>query len=632
MKIRKMAADFGMLENATLELTDGLNIIHSPNESGKSTWCAFIRSMLYGISTSEREKAGFKPDKIKFAPWSGAPMQGEIDLTHGGQDITLRRSGKASAPFRDFSATFTGTANPVPGLASADVGESLTGVSRSVFERSAFISQSSVGITASPELERRIAAIVSTGEETSSFSDTDKKLREWLRKRRYNNHGQLPELEKEIEAAQSRQREASGKLTELEELFERAEEVSARSARLKSQVEESRKLQRKEVLSRLSDARSQLGAAQEKLENSRTHLETCSAEFTGGIFGGAEPDELREQIEADSELAKTLFARSAQKASPLITVILIIASLTALFFGLTSAWWLILIGAALLIVSAVFALRLADAHTRIRNAKTQLSKLLEKYGVTSPDDISTVYSEHERRFAAMQSAADAEKSAQLELDSMQESQKTLETKMLQELDFSGGEGEAVRLGSAFASSEAELISIKEKIASLEGALGEIGDPLVFNTELGNKKARHSELSNQYDALELAVETLRDADNELQSRFSPQLAHRAAEYLSQLTGGRYTELNLTKDMSALVREANSTAVRDTDFLSAGTVDQIYLALRLAICELALPDENPCPLILDDALVNFDEQRVRQAVALLEKIAKTRQVILFTCREV
>ena len=59
MIIRKMQADFGCLEGKSLELEPGLNIIRQPNESGKSTWCAFIRAMLYGIDTSERQKAGF---------------------------------------------------------------------------------------------------------------------------------------------------------------------------------------------------------------------------------------------------------------------------------------------------------------------------------------------------------------------------------------------------------------------------------------------------------------------------------------------------------------------------------------------------------------------------------------------
>ena len=59
--------------------------------------------------------------------------------------------------------------------------------------------------------------------------------------------------------------------------------------------------------------------------------------------------------------------------------------------------------------------------------------------------------------------------------------------------------------------------------------------------------------------------------------------------------------------------------------------MYLAVRLAVCELALPEGESCPLIIDDALVNLDEARQQQAMSLLAQIARKRQVILFTCRK-
>ena len=55
----------------------------------------------------------------------------------------------------------------------------------------------------------------------------------------------------------------------------------------------------------------------------------------------------------------------------------------------------------------------------------------------------------------------------------------------------------------------------------------------------------------------------------------------------------------------------------------------LAVRLAVCSLALPEDANCPLIIDDALVNYDAGRRKQTMALLEQIARRRQVILFTC---
>ena len=142
MIVRKMTASFGVLQNRTLELSPGLNIIEAPNEYGKTTWCAFLRAMLYGIDTSQRARAGFVPDKQKYAPWSGKPMAGELELEQGGKCITIRRwTETPGAPLRGFSAVYTGTDIPVPGLTATDAGEQLTGVSAEVFARSAFIGQ-----------------------------------------------------------------------------------------------------------------------------------------------------------------------------------------------------------------------------------------------------------------------------------------------------------------------------------------------------------------------------------------------------------------------------------------------------------------------------------------------------------
>ena len=199
MIIRHMQGTFGTLDGEQLRLDTGLNIIYAPNESGKSTWCAFLRAMLYGIDTSQRARAGFVPDKQKYAPWSGKPMAGELELEQGGKCITIRRwTETPGAPLRGFSAVYTGTDIPVPGLTATDAGEQLTGVSAEVFARSAFIGQGGLVVTGTPELERRISAIVTSGEEASSYTEADAQLRAWLRRRRSGQHGALPELEQRI--------------------------------------------------------------------------------------------------------------------------------------------------------------------------------------------------------------------------------------------------------------------------------------------------------------------------------------------------------------------------------------------------------------------------------------------------
>ena len=157
-----MSATFGRLQGPTLELKPGLNIVQAPNEAGKSTWCAFLTAMFYGINSRERDKAGFIAEKNRYAPWSGASMSGRLDCRSGSDELTLTRTTRRqTAPLAEFQACYAGTGDPVPGLTGQTCGETLLGVSREVFERSAFIRQSGLAITQDAGLERRIASLIS---------------------------------------------------------------------------------------------------------------------------------------------------------------------------------------------------------------------------------------------------------------------------------------------------------------------------------------------------------------------------------------------------------------------------------------------------------------------------------------
>ena len=163
--IHRMSASFGKLRGDTLELKEGLNIIQAPNETGKSTWCAFLLSILYGINSRERDRAGFIADKNRYAPWAGTAMSGRLDCRAEDRELTITRSTRRqTSPMGEFRAVYAGTGDEVPGLTGLNCGETLLGVSREVYERSAFIRQSGLAITQDAGLERRIASLITSGE------------------------------------------------------------------------------------------------------------------------------------------------------------------------------------------------------------------------------------------------------------------------------------------------------------------------------------------------------------------------------------------------------------------------------------------------------------------------------------
>lgn len=633
MMIHKLTASFGKLENETLSFHDGLNVIHAPNESGKSTWCAFIRAMLYGVDSGERVKGSFLPDKQRYAPWSGAAMEGQMDVTADRCDITLTRKTKTkSAPMREFSATYTGTNVPVEGMTGANAGEQLTGVTRDVFRRSAFIEQGSVAVSGSPDLEKRINAIVSTGEEETSYSEADARLRAWQRKRRYNRRGLLPDLESKIDSSRRLLEDMDGSAENIGTLEQRLEQTRAECARLESAVTESRKKQRRESIETLSRGRNELSAASDAHDEAMEELSAQRAALRQSSFGGADPSAVEHQAQTDLDRMAELKEISRKRNSPLLMILLFL--LTAAGVTLYTAFDALgyIIAAGVFLIGAIVALTFfMKGKQSAAAAQDERRQLLKGYGVSHASELRRALEDYRSLYAAVVAAEGHERETRESYELLRRRQEKLEETALSDLDFVGGSSPAARLGRELNAKRAEAEKLSAQIATLKGRLSAMGDTMVLRSELGTMEDERAQLEQEYEDIALAAETLRAADDELQSRFSPQLGRVAAEYMSRMTNGRYSQVLLNRDFSAMTRTQSDTVAHESNYLSAGTIDLLYLAVRLAVCKLALPEGESCPLIIDDALVNLDETRLAQAMELLKDIAKERQVILFSCRK-
>lgn len=632
MIIRHMQGTFGTLDGEQLRLDTGLNIIYAPNESGKSTWCAFLRAMLYGIDTSQRARAGFVPDKQKYAPWSGKPMAGELELEQDGKCITIRRWTEApNAPLRGFSAVYTGTDIPVPGLTAADAGEQLTGVSAEVFARTAFIGQGGLVVTGTPELEKRISAIVTSGEEASSYTEADAQLRAWLRRRRSGQHGALPELE--------------GRITTVEEQLHRLErnaqeqaacaaEIAQTDAELQTVTEQmnaARQRQRRAALSSMGEEKSNLRTLEQTLEQARRDAAAKRTALEQTHFGVQTPDEAGETAERDAQRAESLAGMAEHGGKPYFWIAALVLAALCAALGYLVAQPLYYAAIALAVLAVVLLIVARSGKKRAQQASAALGKLLRSYGAQDADGIYYQAEVHRAAYRACAAAMQAEQKAAAALEDAREHQCETHERLLQSLDFESGTGEAAALYQRKCALESVRTRLRTQQAQLTGAALAIGDPMVLKSEHAQLLEQRDALERQYAAIALAIETLGRADSELQSRFSPQLAQKAADYMDYLTDGRYDELVLARDLSAKARSADDPTPRDTAYLSAGTADLLYLSVRLALCELTCPADDPCPLVLDDTLVNFDDARAKRARALFGEIAQHRQVILFTCHE-
>ena len=176
---------------------------------------------------------------------------------------------------------------------------------------------------------------------------------------------------------------------------------------------------------------------------------------------------------------------------------------------------------------------------------------------------------------------------------------------------------------------AALAQARSAADHLTGQLQALKNPEDLRARRAALEEQRAGLEAEYSAIRLAMETLERANTALQNRFSPELGRRAAEIFAQLTGSRYSGVVLDRSFRLSAEPAGDPVFRDAALLSAGTLDQLYLAVRLAICDLVLPPEKQVPIVLDDALANFDDRRCAAALRFLKEAAGDRQILLFTC---
>ena len=633
MKINKLTASFGKFNNESITFHSGLNIIEAPNESGKTTWCAFILAMLYGVDSSERTKTGTLPVKQRYAPWSGAPMEGTAELTADNCDITIIRSTRLkNAPMREFSAVYTGTNIPVEGLNATNAGQMLTGVSRDVFARSAFVGQGAAAVTGSPEMEKRIQSIFSTGEEEISFTEANERLAAWQRKRSYRQQGFLPEIDMKLGALKESAERADTTAAGIRAAEEQLDACEEKCSELESDVIRARRERRKQMFREIDTARSDARRLAEEQNAALEELNDRQNDLRESIFGRRSAASV--EAEAEKDLSRLEELNTEKKASllwlPAMLCFLIALAGAVVYQQVYTHIAVILAAAVFCLAAMVFFALYVRQRSTLQEAQEEAQEILRKYKADDAEDIVLKLDEHHARCVAARKAEEKEKKASAAADEAYERLNRLEAKASEDTDSASNSTAEAELVRELAGMRKRAVALSDKIATDKGKLAMTGDPVVMRSEIARLENERLQLHEELEAIALAKAVLKEADDEIQSRFSPELGRVAAEYMSFVTGGRYEGVLLNRDFSAMTKTTDDAIARRSEYLSAGTIDLLYLAVRLAVCELALPEGETCPLIIDDALVNMDETRYEQAVKLLGEIAKQRQVILFTCR--
>ena len=497
----------------------------------------------------------------------------------------------------DFSAVDRDSRQPVPGLTGENLGEVLTGVSREVFDRSVFLRQTGLAVTQSQELERRIAALVSSGEEGVSWSEADQCLRNWKRRRRYHKTGLLPQLEGEEQTLLDTQTRTAYLRRTLEEVKGRADALQEQKENWDSRLEEEERQFRLVGQQRMAEATASLEAARDRVQA----LEEAGAGREEDRDMEKEQEEIRHEMKVRKR-RMTGFVVLAVLVTLVCGVLFLIPRLLAegIPLSIPMLSWPVCAGVAGGIWVLVILFSIVKSVSDRRGRRT-LSMLTGEI----------IHRDHQAR--EWKEAVVQENQAQKYFDAV--------SRQGEVSPYHPPEAEACR----------ESLNIaRQEQANLQGQLDTLGDPVIVDAKLDSIREQKAMLQTDYEALDMALEAMEEANARLHARFSPELSHRAGEYFARLTEGRYTRVDLTRDMEITVQEEGELALQPLAYLSKGTTDLLYLALRLAVADLVLPEPDEVPLILDDALLAMDDTRMELASETLLELASRRQVILFTCQ--
>ncbi len=725
MKILKMRASFGKLKGE-LDLQDGMNLLTLPNEEGKSTWTAFIIAMLYGIDTKERSNqlnAGL-PAKERYRPWNGSPMEGSMDLEWKGRRITIERKSTPKAPMSLFRAYETDSGRELGALSGDNCGRMLCGVERSVFERTAFIRQLGVCVNGDDALEKRLGALVSTGEEQGKSAPQLEKELTALRNRLNGRSGRISRLRTELTEAEQHWNALEtlhNEVTALEEEKQTLERDYQRLDILVNRIDGAKRAQgqiameelgaklkdQEQLCQRLEDminrlpSDEELRTYQKQLDRAQSNLETAHMETAfmdprtprpqpPGYFADLTVEQAEERIRQDmADYAVKMKEKPKKKLLPLLLCFLLFAGAAAL--GVLSYYELLPFAVPLPIAAGVAAsaltlmlvlwIVLQRKNLRKYRSLLEAQQILSRYKADSVEELPQLldaYREAQQNYERVAEAEEEEvrqltsrmNSARKECDELikeiaafapecaniaqarqilaeaveavntlsaekriLENQRTQYANMRKlfgdsdlKIDYEALTMDESKLRYEHRVAGQKLRNVSDRLAALRGRMEATGKREAMEERKTVLHGQLVEAKEKLQALDLAQQVLELADGRVRSRFSPKITAEAGRILGQLTRGKYPAVSLSPDMQLSVRDG--ALQRPAAAMSCGTADQMYLALRLAMCRMLLPED--APLILDDALVNFDDDRCEAAVEVLRQEAQNRQVILFTCR--
>lgn len=154
-------------------------------------------------------------------------------------------------------------------------------------------------------------------------------------------------------------------------------------------------------------------------------------------------------------------------------------------------------------------------------------------------------------------------------------------------------------------------------------------PSILDEEISSLKKDIRSMKIYDKSVNIAISALEEAGNEIRQTFGPELNTKTRKIFSHLTNGKYNEILVSKNLDIGASESTTEKIHEWQYLSSGTSEQAYFALRLAMADMIT--KNKLPLFLDDVFIQYDHDRAKNGFNFISEYSRITQVLFFTCHK-
>ena len=630
MKINKLKINsYGKLKNKEIELKDNINIIYGKNEAGKSTLLKFIINSFYGISKNKKGKD--YSDFDKYLPWSEEEFSGKIEYELDNKEkYEVYRDFKKKNPkiFNEKKEDISKQFN-IDKSKGNEFFYDQTKIDEELFLSTIVANQQEVKLekTETNILIQKIANLVGTGDDNVSY----KRAIDRINRRQLEEIGSQKSREKPINIIERKIENLEEEKSELEKYKNLKYEIEENKNNLLEEIsnleieneleKEIKKINENEKIEneKIKIKENIKNKNEEKINNNKIEINKIE-------------NENKKIIEKNKNKLNELKIKNKKIKNKLIIIFILILIINILQFILIKnniiKYIFLLTVPTVLIFSIIYLknknkkIKIEEKNNKKIEEKINLEKntylnennLLEKNNNELNEEINKLKNNYNLKI-------------NLEKEKIKNNyfNKIENNKLNNLINSENINYELEKMQNEINNKKIKLHELeidKENIEPKLDNLSKIEEELVYNNE---QKVNLKKLEK---SMILAKVVLSRAYEKMKNTVTPKFTDNLSRNISKITDGKYKHVNLY-DENGLVVELENGNYIEANRLSIGTIDQLYLSLRLSMVEDL--SEEKMPIILDEAFAYFDTERLKNMLKYLSEEYKNRQIILLTCTE-